>query len=173
MHPTIAEDPPLTNPLDAGHFDANRHTASLLDMDHRNGALLDAVLRDADPHGICCRNTDLHTDSLHGADLRNPDRRNAGHHNAESSEFLLEGISSEGSNQARETDVGDFEASMTGEESRSAREKRSLVKMKPADAECFARPQSERNRCWAQWLLPTGQRRSHGLSCVELACSTP
>jgi hypothetical protein len=114
------------------------------------------------------RNANLHTDGLHGADLHNDD-----HHNTESSEFLLEGMLSKGGNQARETDIGDFEASMTREESHSAHEKRSLVKMKPADAECFARPWSERNRCWAQWLLPTGQRRSCGLSCVELAGSTP
>jgi hypothetical protein len=173
MRPTIAEDPPLADPLDAGRFNTDCHTVSLLNTDRHNGALLDAVLCDADPHGICHRNTDLHTDGLRGTDLRNADRRNTSHHNAESSEFLLEGISSEGSNQARETDVGDFEASTTGEESHSVHEKRSLVKMKPADAECFARPQSERNQCWAQWLLPTGQRRSRKLSCVELAGSTP
>jgi hypothetical protein len=70
-----------------------------------------------------------------------------------------------------ETDVSDFEALKTGEESRSMC--KSLAKMKPADAECFARLQSERNRCQALWLLPPGQRRSRGLSCVELAGSTP
>jgi uncharacterized protein (UPF0179 family) len=168
MRPTTAENPPLTDPLDASHFDANCHTTSLLDTDRCNAARLDTVLCNADPHSVCHHNTDLRTDSLRGADLHN-----ANHCNAEISELLLEGILSEGDNQAMETSVGDFKASKTGEENCSTREKRSPVKMKSADAECFARPQSERNQCWAQWLLPTGQRRSRELSCVELASSIP
>jgi hypothetical protein len=155
MRPTTAENPPLSD-----HFDADHHTASLLNTDHRNVACLDTVLCDTDPDSICHRNADLRTDSLHGTDLCNTDHRNTGHCNAESFELLLERISSEGDNQAMETSVGDFEASKTREENCSAREKRSPAKMKFADAECSARLWSKRNQCWAQWLLPTGQRRS-------------
>jgi hypothetical protein len=160
MHPMTTENPPLTNPLNADHFDTDHCTASLLDTDCCNAACLNTVLRDTDPHSACCRNTNLCTDGLRGADLHNTSRHNAGHCNAESSELLLEGISSKGDNQAMETGVGDFEALKTREENCSAREKRSPVKMKFADAECFARLWSERNQCWAKWLLPTGQRRS-------------
>jgi hypothetical protein len=170
MRPTTAENPPLADPLNANRFSTDPHTASLLNMDCHNTARLDAVLRDTDPHSICCRdtdphsicrrNTDLCTDGLCGTNLCNTDHCNAGHHNAESFKLLLEGISSEGDNQVMETGIADFEASKTGEENHSMHKKRSPVKMKFADAECSARPQSERNRCWAQWLLPTGQRRS-------------
>jgi hypothetical protein len=93
---------------------------------------------------VCC-NADLCTDSLCGANLRNADHHNAGHCNAKSSELLLEGISSESNNQAMETGIGDFEASKTREGSHSAHEKWSPAKLKSADAECFARPRSERN----------------------------
>jgi hypothetical protein len=157
MRPTITENPPLADPLDADRFDVDCHTAGLLDTDRRNTARLDAVLRNAALHGICRHNTYLRTASLRGADLRNVGRRNA-----ESSGLLLEGISSEGGNQAMETGVDGFEASKTGEESRSMREKRNPVSRRFAAAECFARLQSERNQCWAQWLLPTGQRKSRG-----------
>jgi uncharacterized protein YjbI with pentapeptide repeats len=155
MHPMTTENPPLANPLDANCFGTDRHTASLLDMDRHNAACLDAVLCDADPHSVCCHNADLCTNVLRGADLRNADhhnashrnadRHNASHCNAESFELLLERILSEGDNQAMETGVSDFEASKTGEENRSVHEKRNPVSRKFAAAECFARPQSERN----------------------------
>jgi uncharacterized protein YjbI with pentapeptide repeats len=145
MCPTITENPPLADPLDADHFDVDRHTAGLLDTDRRNAARLDAILCDTVLHGVCHRNAYLRTASLRGADLHNVGRRNA-----ESSELLLEGISSEGSNQAMETGVDGFEASKTGEESRSVHEKRNPASRRFAAAECFARPQSKRNQCWAQ-----------------------